>query len=168
MEITEARVRTLEAVRDAQIQEQIAEQAMRIARGMWKIAAGYTEMFPELADEIESQTGITVIGRDEGDGAETRPRGADAVARIMQDRPGEQFAVSELVKRLRDRGWLPESENPANAVRTALERLCSDGASDVRKHRYRTVGGSYSVSYSYDPDTETEPQSYSDYGEEPF
>jgi hypothetical protein len=156
--------------RHAVRQEEIAAMAQRNAVAARAIVSGYVEMYPDLRPQVERIFGGELAALERlvaaTEAEKVRPRGAEAVSLILQEKPGEQFAVSELVKGLRDRGWLPESENPANAVRTALERLVADSTADVRKHRYRTGRGTYSVSYSYDPDTEGE--DYSDFGEEPF
>jgi len=91
------------------------------------------------------------------------PKGAEAVRLILQESPNEWFFVSELVQALKARNWLPDSDNPANAVRTTLERLFNTPDSDVKKSRDIND----KVIYSYRPDdAPAEPPSYND--EEPF
>lgn len=75
-----------------------------------------------------------------------------------------EYRVSEAVAELRKREWLPESDNPANAVRAALERLVANVEEDVFK------GNEYGyVTYTYDPDR-IRPDAGPGYGfdEEPF
>jgi hypothetical protein len=161
MELEQARDQALRLALSAVEQEELAETARRHAAAMRKIVAGYLEMFPELRAEVEEATGRAVSTED--DEESEQPRGAEAVRLILQDSPNAHFSVSELVSILRDRGWLPKSENPANAIRTALERLCADAESDVYKHRYRLASGNITVQYAYEPDRERD-----DFGEEPF
>lgn len=72
-----------------------------------------------------------------------------------------------MVNALRARGWLPESDNPANAVRAALDRLWRSPDADVCKYTYANG----TVRYAYDPDLErtTVPQDPDPgFDEEPF
>jgi hypothetical protein len=142
------------------------ETLTRTVAGLRKILDAYVEMFPELLPFVEGMTqGISPADDEDG-----RPRGAEAVRLILQESPNEWFRVSELVGLLRDRGWLPESENPANAVRTALERLVSSiDESDVVRGKYTTGPRSGAVVYKYDPDRDrTEKTGGYGFDEEPF
>ncbi|MFN2502659.1 MAG: hypothetical protein ABR540_00185 [Acidimicrobiales bacterium] len=132
-----------------------AEAAKRRAAGLMMIMRGYIEMFPELRDlPID-------LNVDLGDPIPIdAPRGAEAVRLVLQDTPNNWWLVSELVEALKGRHWLPESDNPANAVRTALERLLTNETSDVRKGKQNGK-----VVYGYFPDEDV--PTY-DYGEEPF
>jgi hypothetical protein len=156
MEIDEARqfLRRFQLERDrAKVMLEKAQQTFESSQIMIR---GLLTGFPELADEVtdEDLAGVGVDSDDE------RPRGAEAVRSILQDDPGVPYRVSELVRLLRERGWLPESENPASAVRTALERLrATPKTSDIYKLNY--VDGT--VKYKYDPDYEG-----ADNDEEPF
>lgn len=135
-----------------------AESARKIS-AIEKIVAGLLEMFPDLAGEFDFEPGSS----SEAGGV---PKGAEAVRIILQEHPNDWFYVSELVDKLRLRGWLPESDNPANAVRAALERLLTADDSDVQKRRDH----SDKVVYSYRPDDAPDPgppAGYS-YDEEPF
>ena len=127
--------------------------------GLTKIINGYVEMFPELARLVDRDALSAPLDHDE------TPRGAEAVRIILQDQPNVPWLVSELVNALDSRGWLPESTNPANAVRTALERLVAAPESDVVKG---TRSGK--VIYSYEPDRITDPPPYyrGNDDEEPF
>jgi hypothetical protein len=116
------------------------------AAGLEAIVRGYFAAFPELCTE---QMDIALNQRETPTAARPSgsPRGADAVRLILQDEPGVLWLVSALVLELKDRGWLPDSDNPANAVRAALERLTSADDSDVYKERR-----GHNVYYVYDPD----------------
>jgi hypothetical protein len=133
-------------------------EAQRTIRGLRKIIDGYGEMFPELrplADRTMEGVPGTIVPEDVD--PPQRPRGAEAVALILQEHPGEWAKISDLVRELREREWLPTSENPANAIRAAAERLVGTDESDIIKN---TQGGT--VFYSYQPDRARE------YDEEPF
>jgi len=130
-------------------EEHLADLTRQVA-GIRKLIATYYEMFPTL--EARTNSRPPVVDQDS-------PKGAEAVRRILQAAPGEQLLVSQVVRALADAGWLPESDNPANAARAALDRLAATQDSDVHKLRYRTTSG-IKVFYTYDPDRVPE--------EEPF
>jgi hypothetical protein len=82
------------------------------------IIQGVLRAFPELAEE-EQEFG-ELWDPEQTD----RPlRSGEAILQILQLQEDEWVSVQEMVEGLDRRGWLPEGENPANAVRTALERL---------------------------------------------
>ncbi len=118
---------TLLEARDA------VEQSQRRAAGVRRMISGLLEMFPALEDMLPED-----IDPEE----EARPRGTAAVRRVLDDQPGDWFAVAGVVELLLRRGWLPESSNPANAVRTALERAVEAGL--VKKARATRGGVIYS------------------------
>lgn len=98
--------------------------AQRRAAGIRKMIEAVVEMFPHCEDELP----------EEFDGVEQpRPRGAEAVRRCLLDDVGGYYSVADLVQTLDERGWLPRSTNPANAVRTAAERLVEQG--HIKKQR---------------------------------
>ncbi|HSH62353.1 MAG TPA: hypothetical protein VK988_22415 [Acidimicrobiales bacterium] len=136
-----------------------AATATRNAAAVSKIIRGYVEMFPELRTLVDEDILSLDQERRAGDDA---PKGAEAVRLILQQEPDRWFYVSELVDALDSHGWLPDSENPANAVRTALERLINTPDSDVKKDR----NSANKVIYSYRPDDAPPLQGYDD--EEPF
>ena len=51
-----------------------------------------------------------------------RPRGAEAVRRVLVEEHGKAWTPRELAAELDRRGWAPESKSPVDAVRTALMR----------------------------------------------
>lgn len=128
--------------------KQVEERRLRAQiDALSRIAGGYLELFGELDDLLapndELRFGVPPSLSDD------TPRGADAVRRILHESMGNYFLVSEIVTELAGRNWLPASDNPANAIRSALERLVATGDSDVRK---ATKYGK--VAYGYDPDEE--------------
>lgn len=101
---------------------QAAEAERKIA-GIREIIRGVLIMYPELAEEVPDDPYLTE--------QQMAPKGADAIRLILRE-VGGQFTVSMMVDDLRSRHWLPASDNPANPVRTALERLVVAG--EVHKH----------------------------------
>ena len=102
--------------------------------------AAVIEMFPAAED---------VLPEDLDDDDEPRPRGAEAVRRILAETPDRWFSVQQVLAALVHRGWGPESSNPANATRTALERLVEAGVIE----KMRSTKGP--VIYKYEkPDEE--------------
>jgi hypothetical protein len=156
MQRSEAEAAVKEHLVELAVQHGIAADVQRRISGLGTIIRGYVEMFPELAE--------LVGGVGESPTSEEAPRGAKAVRLVLQETPNEWWLVSALVRELENRGWLPESENPANAVRAALERLIANSdETDIYKHK-RSYDGK--VEYGYMPDGGVE-DPY-DYDEEPF
>lgn len=156
MEIAEAELFVRRAVKELADQRHLMETATRHASALTKIIAGYVEMFPELQQLVDADVNLLLESDD-------TPKGAEAVRLILQASANEWWLVSELVESLRARGWLPDSENPANAVRAALERLLASPDSDIVKSRRGN-----SVVYGYRPD-DAPPTPAPPYGdEEPF
>ncbi|HXN61381.1 MAG TPA: hypothetical protein VN886_13105 [Acidimicrobiales bacterium] len=135
--------------------------------GLRQIIKGYIALYPDLASMLDNVTLEVLNAADEppAEGEqEGRPRGAEAVHLILQEHPNEELRVSECVGELRKRGWLPDSDNPANAVRAALERLVADSdESDVVKYVTRNY-----VAYSYEPDRIRSSEGGYGFDEEPF
>ena len=55
----------------------------------------------------------------EGDG---EPRGKEAVRRVMAERPGYRWNVTELSKAILEHGWIAANDRVEDAVRTNLGR----------------------------------------------
>lgn len=124
------------------------ELSQRRAVGFRKMLDGLIEMFPALEDLLPEDL----------DGEEQpRPRGAEAVRRALAESPGDWYAVPAIVMMLQRHDWLPESSNPANAVRTAAERCVEDG----RIEKGRSQDGA--VIYRF-----AAPPTYAASDEEPF
>lgn len=103
----------------------IVEDAERHISGIRQILQGFVIVHPDLADEIPAELLLTGP-------AVSNPVGGEAIRLVMRTSLGGAFTVSAMVDELRNRGLLPKSDNPANAVRTALQRLVDRG--EVHKH----------------------------------
>ena len=99
-----ALVEQLVAARDA------VTTAQRRVAAISKMIEAHVELYPALEDLLPQDF----------DAEEPRPRGAEAVFEVL---PREWRTVPGVLALLENRGWAPVSVNPANAVRTALERL---------------------------------------------
>jgi hypothetical protein len=73
---------------------------------------------------------------------ETRPRGAEAIERLLVEERGRWIAAQDLAARQIERGWAPVSRDPVSAVRAAANRLVASKPDlFVRDHgRYRYQG----------------------------
>jgi hypothetical protein len=107
-----------------------------------KLIKGYIELYPDLDPEAEEE--------DEEPGEEI-PRGQEAVERLLGLRPGEWVTTRDVVAGMQRRGWLPESRDPAAAVRAALQRAWDDQESLVYKSG---SGRGRDVLWCYDPPRE--------------
>jgi hypothetical protein len=74
-----------------------------------------------------------------------RPRGQEAVRRVLMASPGVWFSISSMVAELRNRGWLPDSDEPGGAVRASLMRVAAH--KDFEKEHHKKVG----VVFAYKP-----------------
>ncbi|MEY2588816.1 MAG: hypothetical protein QOJ67_800 [Acidimicrobiaceae bacterium] len=148
MDVDEAELLVKKHVADLISARLTAQTATKRATALEKVVAGYVELFPELKP-LATEAQVELFLRLDQDDDHT-PKGAEAVRRLMQERPNFWWYISELVTALRERDWLPESDNPANAVRTACERLLNSDDSDL--HKGRSYAGK--VAYSYRPDDE--------------
>jgi hypothetical protein len=142
MDIEQARDLLLGALKDwADADELKREADARIESDKLLVQAAVTR-FPELRIEVADAALLADWGRVPGD--ET-PKGSDAVLQILQVHENAYFTVQAMVNALEERGWLPNSANPPNAVRTALERLVATPDSGVVKD----ARGNGAVSYAY-------------------
>jgi hypothetical protein len=125
----------------------------RLAVGLRKMVDAVVEVHPSVEDLLPDD-----LDEDE----EPRPRGAEAVRRVLEMNRGVWFEVPKIVSLLDQQGWLPDSSNPANAARTALERLVE---SEVVVKARSTKG---TVIYRVGTDADSKPPDpiYGD--EEPF
>lgn len=118
------------------------------------IIQGILRRFPSLRDEAGTAAGEWEITVSAG------PSGSDAVLQILQVDEGQPYTVREMVDALDQRGWLPQSDNPPNAVRTAFERLRAQNIGVEKGHNHDNV-----VTYWY---SEPPPKPGYGYDEEPF
>ncbi len=134
----------LKAAREA------VEAAQRRAAGFRKMIDALVEMFPAIEDHLPEDL-------DEDEPA--HPRGAGAVWEVLGERMNQWFTVPTIVGFLERKGWAPQSSNPANAVRSALERLVE--SDEIKKSRSTTGSVIYRV---YDQSADGDLVE----GEEPF
>ncbi len=115
MDESEAR-RILRTLRSELGEALLAVQAAeRRASALNKLVEGYVELFPALTEE----DGTEKVVSPEAD----RPRGQHAVRQVLTENPGRWYTVRLMTRELGERGWLPDSDQPENAVRTALTRI---------------------------------------------
>jgi hypothetical protein len=132
---------------EATAKRAVDDLRMEIARGekrlaaQRKLVAGYLELYPSLATE---EAGV--------------PKGQEAVRRVLTEAPGKWFTVAQVVDELTNRGWTPESDDPANAVRSALARVETSDPFHIQK-RTSGRGAGAGVVYRYSPDPLTDPVS---------
>ena|SRR5579862_8231293 len=155
MELTQARELLEECKRDRVLAQVQAQAARAKSESATLIIQGLLRRFPELREEAP------VADRDWEIKVTDGPTGADAVLQILQVDEGQGYTVREMVAALEERGWLPQSENPPNAVRTALERLRAQNIG-VSKGRNRHDVVTY---WFNEPDP---PKGGYGYDEEPF
>ncbi len=114
-------------------------EAVRRMEALTNIIDGYVELYPELdyaePDHI-------------ADHEVEPPRGQAAVERVLASRPGEYWSLQQILAAMEKRGWLPNSQNPAAAVRAALQRCWEDQASYVYK---QPSGNGREVVWAYAP-----------------
>jgi hypothetical protein len=101
-----------------------------------RLLAGYLELFPDLVAKDPDLSGESA-----------RPKGQEAVLRVLMDSPRTWFTVAGVVKELAQRGWSPSSDDPENPVRTSLTRV-EAGNPDIRKGQDKDSGA---VAYGYWP-----------------
>jgi hypothetical protein len=144
MERAEAR-RIVEAHR-AEVQR--LERRLDVLR---RLIDGYVELFPELAQAVGQRPSVptNITSAPPTLPAEERPKGQEAVRRILEDSERRAFTVPEVVEELRKRGWLPPSEDPSAAVRAALTRLTSTHPHGYQKGRHQ---GTVIYGYRLPPD----------------
>jgi hypothetical protein len=130
--------RILTTLRDELVEAEAAVVAAeKRVSALTKLINGYVELFPDLGEDAS-------IGDAGSDG---RPRGVEAVRRVMMESPGKWFTVKLMTSELRSREWLPESANPESAVRTSLTRAF-ESSDDIQKDRGKQTG---QVTFSFRP-----------------
>lgn len=86
----------------------------------------------QFNDGAEGETGRSTAGVVDD---EEKPRGQDAVLRVLRDSPQAWLTVKNVADRMVHLGWAPDAEDPTGSVRTTLWRLWGDGDGPVeRKH----------------------------------
>lgn len=121
------------------LQHELTQADQRVA-ALNKLIEGYRELFPDL--EADDSPGEVVA--DDPD----RPRGVEAVVRVLQESPGKWFTVRLMTKELEQRQWLPTSADPESAVRAALARAHAGDEVHIDKGRGKKTG---QITYRYAP-----------------
>jgi hypothetical protein len=130
MNVYEARQILAGAIADRREARTVLVEAEATLESSRLIIQGILRRFPELAEDAQQDAGADAWG-----GEPVPPKGAEAVLKVLQVNENKMFSVADMVKALTERGWLPESEDPSNAVRTALERLLNSRTPGVKKFR---------------------------------
>ncbi len=157
MEEEEAEQSVRQLVIELREARETREDADRRIAGLRKLVEGYLELFPLLDSLITSGD---LEDEDDEFGKPIRPRGMDAALTVLKDFANKWYPVSAVVALLDQRGWMPRSSNPRNAVRAALERLVETGA--IQKGK---ATGDGTVIYRFLNQT---PAPEDEFGEEPF
>lgn len=134
MERTEAE-RTLATLRDEVTATERRLGALR------KLVEGYLELFPDLADSAAASAAAAAESQPDG-----RPKGQEAIRRVLMESPGKWFTVPYMLEELRRRDWLPDTDEPGNAIRASLTRVVADPV--FQKSRGAKTGA---VTFAYKP-----------------
>ena len=147
----------VEARREAR---RAVRQGEATIEGMALVIQGVLRLYPDLesGEEFEWGDPETIDGEED-----ERPRGADAVRTILTDMADQWMTIDRVVEELDRRDWLPQSDNPSNAVRAALERARSQSEGRIEKARLKD---SRHVVYRYATPVPSGGDHY--YDEEPF
>jgi hypothetical protein len=156
MNLEEARSLLVQCQQDRVEAQLQAESAKATAESATLIIQGLIRRYPELREQATVADLEWEVTVSEG------PTTAEAVLQILQVNEGQLYTVREMVNALGALDRLPQSENPANAVRTALERLRKQNLGVSKRYDRDGV-----IAYAFD---EPEPASGGGYGfdEEPF
>jgi len=122
MDREEARILLRQCQRDRREAAEAAKAAADTVESTRLIIEGILRRFPELSEDEQEWGDLSWE-------VEGQPRGDKAVLSILQVNENDWFSVFDMTEAMAQRGWLPTSENPQNAIRTALERLVT---SDMR------------------------------------
>jgi hypothetical protein len=123
--------------------EQTVQDGMARLRGISKVVEGYGEMYPGLLEAVRGHA--SQAAHPSAQPGE-RPRGQEAIRLVLSGFPGRMWTVADVVAELAQREWLPDSEVPAAAVRTALERLVTSDRDITKvKDAHGTVRFTYSA-----------------------
>lgn len=121
---------------------ELARQSIQRAETLTKLIDGYVELFPELAFELVEYLRSEII-----EVKEDPPRGQVAVFALLSAFPGRFMTVAEIQTAMEQQGWLPETDNPAAAIRAALQRLVLMPDAHIDKRGDRSSG----VTWGHNP-----------------
>ncbi|MDA4131499.1 MAG: hypothetical protein OK454_00025, partial [Thaumarchaeota archaeon] len=118
-------------LRQCQLDRSDAIEAAKVAAATVEstrlIIEGILKRYPDLSEEEQEW------GEMPGENEE-QPRGDKAILAVLQEYEDHLFPVGDMVVTLVSKGWINETPNSGNAVRSALERLRSStpGVDKVR------------------------------------
>jgi hypothetical protein len=125
------------------------EEARSRLDGTDSIIRGLLTIFPDLdRDLIDDETVDSFLAGTRASLTVEKPKGTEAVRTVLMGTKGKWFSVDMMVRDLDQRGWLPDSKMPSNAVRTALERLIATEPEHFHKDTGTKTG---KVVYAYKP-----------------
>jgi hypothetical protein len=126
MEREEAGRILVEAIESRRAAQEVVRQERETINGTELVIRGLLRLFPELETGDELDWG-------DPEQAEAPRSGSEAVRAVLQEEPEQWMSVRAVLQRLEHNDWMPESENPLNAVRAALERAVAQGGIEKGK-----------------------------------
>jgi hypothetical protein len=123
-EAVRARDRAQEDARDAKVR---VERETKRVRALTQIVKGLRELTANGGDEPQAERLPDVIVEVEPAEDDDRPRGQEAVRRLMRE-SDRAWRPAELIAEIQRKGWIdPAAKTPGAAVRVALRRLVDVG-----------------------------------------
>jgi hypothetical protein len=123
-EAVRARDRAQEDARDAKVR---VERETKRVRALTQIVKGLRELATNGGDEPQAERLPDVIVEVEPAEDDDRPRGQEAVRRLMRE-SDRAWRPAELIAEIQRKGWIdPAAKTPGAAVRVALRRLVDVG-----------------------------------------
>jgi hypothetical protein len=108
----------------------------RRATALRKLVAGFEEY---LALSEDADPALVSSLSPEPESGSSYPRGREAILAVLADRgPGDWSSIQDITDELTRRGWHPDSDNPADAVRAAVKRATDAGELQRIRHDGRT------------------------------
>jgi hypothetical protein len=135
--------------RDAKRERQLARRQMDLAQqtiqALTRVMDGYAMLYPDLREtEADAGQQRLLVGSAiaKATTSTSNPRGQEAVLTVMKEDgfANHRWTIADMTEELNRRGWPPESENPENAVRAALNRLAKIEGSGVVRLRTKDRG----------------------------
>ena len=124
----------------AELARDIHEKQSRL-RALSMTLSGLYEIYPELAPKRSNSENSDLVnqkvsapGEQDRAVSSDRPTGQEAVLRLLslEQFRGRYWTVAAVVEGLTRLGWQPDSANPSNAVRVALNRLAESNPQVTR------------------------------------
>src|SRR6266508_5109485 len=109
----------------------------RRATALRKLVEGF-EDYLALSEDAASTTMPSSLSEG-SEPSSSYPRGREAVLAVLADQgPGDWASIQDITDELTRRGWHPDSDNPADAVRAAVKRAADAGELQRIRHDGRT------------------------------